>query len=64
VAGWAGRLAGPCAQGGGWAKKGRRGRGEKRKDFPFFISISYMNAFIFSTIKKCMVRHGAANQRN
>jgi hypothetical protein len=28
------------------------------------ISIFYMNAFTFSTIKKCMVRHGAANQRN
>jgi hypothetical protein len=51
VAGWAGRPAGPRAQGGGWGKKGRRGMGEKRKDFPFLISIFYMNAFTFSTIK-------------
>jgi hypothetical protein len=39
VAGWADRPAGPRAQ-GGWAKKGRRGRGEKRKNFPFLYLFS------------------------
>jgi hypothetical protein len=46
-AGWAAR-----AKGGGWAKRGRRGRREKRKDFPFLISIFYMNAFTLSNNQK------------
>jgi hypothetical protein len=53
-AGWASRPARPRAKGGGAAgpKKGRRGRGEKRKDFLFLISIFYMNAFTLSNNQK------------
>jgi hypothetical protein len=40
-AGWAGREGG----GGRLGRNGRRGGKERRKDFPFFISIFYMNAF-------------------
>jgi hypothetical protein len=47
-------VAGPT-----WEERGK----ERRKDFPFFISIFYMNAFTFSNNKKeCMVRHGASSK--
>jgi hypothetical protein len=58
-AGWLGR-----APGGGWAKKGEGGGGERRKDFPFFnIYFLYECFHTFKQSKKCMVRHGAAIQR-
>jgi translation initiation factor IF-2 len=39
--GWAGRPAGPGARGrGGWAEMGGEGEREKKKVFPFLISIS------------------------
>jgi hypothetical protein len=43
---------------------GRRGRAEKRKDFLFF-NIYFLDECLhtFKQSKKCMVRHGAANQR-
>jgi hypothetical protein len=54
---WAAAKPAHDARGGerwraGWAKKGRRGRREKREDFPFFISIFYMNAFTLSNNQK------------
>jgi hypothetical protein len=52
MSGWAGRPARLRAQGGGWAKKGRKGRGEKRKDFPFFdIYFLYECFHIFNNQK-------------
>jgi hypothetical protein len=45
--GWAGRLAGPRAR-GRLGQKGEGEGGERRKDFPFLISIFYMNAFTLS----------------
>jgi hypothetical protein len=52
VAGWAGQPAGPRAQGVQLGQKGEEREGREKKRFSLFlISIFYMNAFTFSTIK-------------
>jgi hypothetical protein len=62
-AGWASRPAGPRAKAGGWAKRRGKGGERKEKDFPFSnIYFLYECFHTFKQSKKCMVRHGAANE--
>jgi translation initiation factor IF-2 len=61
---WAGRPDGPRAKGGRLGQKGEEREGREKKRFYFSnIYFLYECFHTFKQSKKCMVRHGAANQR-
>jgi hypothetical protein len=64
-AGWADRPAGPRAKGGAARPKWGGEGGERKEKIFFFYYLFFLDECFhtFNQSKKCVVRHGAANQR-